>query len=92
VEVSTRRHRAFDLTTAHGVRKIPRKHTGPYPYTCGSGFFICVEPQPLLDELNHVVFGTVVADRNTVLNMNSVGTRSGIPTKEVKIVDCGQIW
>jgi cyclophilin family peptidyl-prolyl cis-trans isomerase len=91
VEMSGRRHRPFDLITAHAVPKIPRKHTGPYPYTCGSQFFICFKTAPILDD-GHVVFGTVATGRNTVLNMSDVGSPSGIPTQVVKVVDCGQIW
>ncbi|EES14301.1 hypothetical protein BDA96_07G230200 [Sorghum bicolor] len=91
VEMSGRRHRPFDLITAHAVPKIPRKHTGPYPYTCGSQFFICFKAAPIFDD-QHVVFGTVATGRKTVLNMSAAGSCSGIPTQVVKVVDCGQIW
>jgi len=47
VEMSRRRHRPFDLITGHIVPKILRKHTGPYPYTCGSQLFICFETAPI---------------------------------------------
>ncbi|KAG0528483.1 hypothetical protein BDA96_05G015900 [Sorghum bicolor] len=65
--------------------RIPKKHTGAYPLHLGVGVLHLPRtvPPPFLDEPEHVVFGTVVAGRNTVLKMSDVGSRSGMPNKEV---------
>ena len=39
----------------------------------------------------HTVFGEVVEGMNLVKAIESVGTRSGNPTKKVVIDDCGEV-
>ncbi|KAG2577728.1 hypothetical protein PVAP13_6NG222500 [Panicum virgatum] len=78
--------------------KFVRKHTGPGvlsmanagPNTNSSQFFICTVPTPWLNG-KHVVFSKVVEGMDVVKAIEKVGNRSGYTTKEVKIVDCGQI-
>lgn len=74
------------------------KHTGfgclsmanAGPNTNGSQFFICVADTPWLDG-KHVVFGKLVSGEDTLRAMEAVGSSSGAPKKEVKIINCGQI-
>lgn len=58
--------------------------------TNGSQFFITTVPTPHLDG-QHVVFGRVLEGMKLVKTIEGVGSRSGQPTKEVKIVDCGEL-
>jgi cyclophilin family peptidyl-prolyl cis-trans isomerase len=58
--------------------------------TNGSQFFITTVPCPWLDG-KHTVFGRVVDNMTLVQKIESYGSQSGKPTKEVKIVDCGQL-
>ena len=53
-----------------------------------SQFFITTVPTPHLDG-KHVVFGRVVEGLDTLKQIERAGTKSGAPTKEVIITDCG---
>ncbi|GME77984.1 unnamed protein product [[Candida] boidinii] len=74
------------------------KHTKPGllsmanagPNTNGSQFFITTVPCPWLDG-HHVVFGEVIEGLDTVNEIESVGSQSGKPAAEVKIVESGEI-
>ncbi|XP_010679137.2 peptidyl-prolyl cis-trans isomerase CYP63 isoform X1 [Beta vulgaris subsp. vulgaris] len=58
--------------------------------TNGSQFFITFKRTPHLDG-KHVVFGKVVEGMDVVKNIEQFGTSEGQPTKQVKIVDCGEV-
>ncbi|GME75405.1 unnamed protein product [[Candida] boidinii] len=60
------------------------------PNTNGSQFFITTVPCPWLDG-HHVVFGEVVEGLDTVKEIESVGSQSGKPAAEVKIVESGEL-
>lgn len=60
------------------------------PNTNGSQFFVTTVETEWLDG-KHVVFGRVIEGENVVKNIEALGTQSGKPSKEVVIVDCGQI-
>lgn len=74
------------------------KHTKPGtmsmansgPNTNGSQFFICTEKTEWLDG-KHVVFGEVIDGMDIVRQMEACGTKDGKPSKQVEIVDCGEV-
>ena len=74
------------------------KHTEKYllsmanagPNTNGSQFFITFVLTPWLDG-KHVVFGQVIEGQDLVDKLESLGTRSGKTTKQIKIVDSGEL-
>jgi peptidylprolyl isomerase len=60
------------------------------PNTNGSQFFITTTACPWLDG-KHVVFGQVVEGMDVIEAMEAAGSRSGKPTQEVKILNCGPL-
>ena len=60
------------------------------PNTNGSQFFITTVETPWLNG-RHVVFGKVIEGMDIVKKIEAVGTGSGKPTKEVVIVDSGEL-
>ncbi|GMM30465.1 peptidylprolyl isomerase [Martiniozyma asiatica (nom. inval.)] len=74
------------------------KHTKPGqlsmanagPNTNGSQFFITTIPCTWLDNA-HVVFGEVVEGYDTIKAVEAIGTPSGKPKKEVKVVESGEL-
>ena len=74
------------------------KHTGPGvlsmanagPNTNGSQFFLCTVKTAWLDG-KHVVFGKVVEGMDVVKAVEAVGSDSGTPSKEVIVVDSGEL-
>lgn len=58
--------------------------------TNGSQFFVTVAPTPHLDG-RHVVFGEVCSGYSVIEKIEAVGSSSGTPSKEVVIVDCGEL-
>ena len=74
------------------------KHTKPFllsmanagPGTNGSQFFVTTVPTPHLDG-KHVVFGEVLAGKGIVRKIENLPTQNDKPTRDVTIVDCGQL-
>ncbi|XP_063712855.1 peptidyl-prolyl cis-trans isomerase-like [Symsagittifera roscoffensis] len=74
------------------------KHEKPYllsmansgPNTNGSQFFITTAATTWLDG-KHVVFGEVVQGADVVRQMESMGSKSGKPSQNVTVQDCGEI-
>ncbi|KAJ3363028.1 peptidylprolyl isomerase protein [Allomyces javanicus] len=60
------------------------------PNTNGSQFFITFVQTPHLDG-KHTVFGKVVEGEQILDAIEAVGSGSGAPKKEVRIIDCGEI-
>lgn len=60
------------------------------PNTNGSQFFITTVLTPWLDG-KHTVFGEVSSGLDIIKKVETVGSGSGRPTKEVVITDCGEV-
>ncbi|XP_004955636.1 peptidyl-prolyl cis-trans isomerase CYP63 isoform X1 [Setaria italica] len=60
------------------------------PDTNGSQFFITFKPLPHLDG-KHVVFGKVASGIALLKKLEAVGGENGNPSRQVKIVDCGEV-
>ena len=58
--------------------------------TNGSQFFLCTVPTPWLDG-KHCVFGSVTKGLEVMKAIETVGSQSGKPSRNVMIEDCGQI-
>uniref|UniRef100_A0A7S3KS35 Peptidyl-prolyl cis-trans isomerase n=1 Tax=Euplotes crassus TaxID=5936 RepID=A0A7S3KS35_EUPCR len=74
------------------------KHSKPYllsmanagPNTNGSQFFITFVVTPWLDG-RHTVFGEVLEGQEIVDQLEKIGSQTGKPSKEVRIVDSGEL-
>ncbi len=74
------------------------RHTGPGflsmanagPNTNGSQFFITTVPTPWLDG-HHVVFGKVLEGMELVREVEKLGSQSGTTSKNITIVDSGEV-
>ena len=59
------------------------------PNTNGSQFFITTSSTPWLDG-KHVVFGAVIEGYEVITQVEEFGSRRGMPSKTVTIIDCGE--
>eukprot|EP00593_Proboscia_inermis_P011730 CAMPEP_0171324050 /NCGR_PEP_ID=MMETSP0816-20121228/115942_1 /TAXON_ID=420281 /ORGANISM="Proboscia inermis, Strain CCAP1064/1" /LENGTH=411 /DNA_ID=CAMNT_0011822885 /DNA_START=60 /DNA_END=1296 /DNA_ORIENTATION=- len=59
------------------------------PNSNKSQFFITTEETPWLDG-KHVVFGEVLRGMDVVRKIEALGSKSGMPMKEVRIFECGK--
>lgn len=55
----------------------------------GSQFYVSLQSIPFMDK-KYVAFGKVVEGSETLQKLETIYTQNQRPTKEVKIVDCGQ--
>jgi cyclophilin family peptidyl-prolyl cis-trans isomerase len=69
-------------------RPFPRARTRRG--TNGSQFFLCTAKTAWLDG-KHVVFGKTISGQDVIDAIEKVGSQAGQTSKEVKIVDCGEI-
>ena len=60
------------------------------PNTNGSQFFLCTTKTSHLDG-KHVVFGKVVEGMDVVKAVEAVGSQSGKTSKDVMVVDSGEM-
>jgi len=60
------------------------------PDTNNSEFMITFGEAPWLDGYHNVV-GEIVEGEEVLKALESVGTRTGVPTEEIKIEDCGEV-
>ncbi len=60
------------------------------PNTNNSQFFITTVKTPWLDG-KHVIFGQVTEGMDVVKAIEALGTRSGKPSSQIQIVDCGEL-
>ena len=60
------------------------------PNTNGSQFFITTVKTAWLDG-KHVVFGKVVSGMDVVKKIEGYGSQTGKTSKQIKIIDCGQL-
>ena len=60
------------------------------PNTNGSQFFLTTVKTEWLDG-KHCVFGSVTKGMDVVAAVEKVGSQTGATSKEVSIVDCGQL-
>jgi peptidylprolyl isomerase len=74
--------------THQGAGTLSMANAGPN--TNGSQFFICTVKTSWLDG-KHVVFGKVIEGLDVVKTVEGVGSRSGSTSKDVIIVDSGEI-
>lgn len=76
--------------------KLPHKYRGMLSManagrdTNGSQFFITFTGAPWLNH-KHVVFGRIIDGLNYLDYIEKLSTPSGVPQKELRITDCGQI-
>ena len=75
-----------------------KKHIGPGILSMaktgkignGSQFFICTAKTEWLDR-KQVVFGEVVEGFDVLKAVDNIGSISGLPSKPVMVIDCGQL-
>jgi cyclophilin family peptidyl-prolyl cis-trans isomerase len=72
----------------HSIGALSMANKGPN--TNGSQFFITTATSPHLDQ-KHVVFGKLVDGLELLKEIESYGTSTGKPTKEIMISHCGQL-
>jgi len=77
----------FDIVHG-GLGTLSMANAGPN--TNGSQFFVCTADTPWLNG-KHTVFGKVTKGLDVVQRVETIGSASGKPNAEVKIVDCGEI-
>ncbi|ORZ20343.1 peptidyl-prolyl cis-trans isomerase cyp5 [Absidia repens] len=60
------------------------------PNTNGSQFFITFDKTPWLDGA-HTVFGEMTDGDDVLTKLEELGSQTGRPSAEIKIVDCGEL-
>lgn len=74
------------------------RHTGPGilsmanrgRHTNNSQFLITLKKTEHLD-FKHVAFGVVKDGMDVVKRMGELGSKKGVPSKKITVVDCGQL-